>query len=282
MTSRNRCEEIKRYVNSLNSQKGNVFSSLQLIFIDQGDNQAAFTNLNENISFVYITHKPCSLSEARNIGLQYVTGDYICFPDDDCWYDDDTLEQVLLFFDGNPKHDGLVICAKNEENIKINNFPNKERYLTYTDHCGCLSISLFLKYDSLIRFDENIGVGSKYNLSSGEETDYLLTYMECHPHFIIYYKPDIVIRHPLGKYEGFDSEIDKAYRYARGSGYILRKHKYCWLYKTTSLIRPCLGVLKRHIYGKNKLKLSKVYCKGKIEGFFFINNYYHIYGKYPN
>ena len=269
MTSRNRCEEIKRYVNSLNSQKGNVFSSLQLIFIDQGDNQAAFTNLNENISFVYITHKPCSLSEARNIGLQYVTGDYICFPDDDCWYDDDTLEQVLLFFDGNPKHDGLVICAKNEENIKINNFPNKERYLTYTDHCGCLSISLFLKYDSLIRFDENIGVGSKYNLSSGEETDYLLTYMECHPGFKILYTTQIIIRHPLAKYDGFDSLISKTYGYARGNGYIIRKHPYNLTYKIMSLIKPMVWVLVYNLVKKDRKKRAGAYCKGRIEGFFY-------------
>lgn len=269
MTSRQRKVDLERYVKSLNNQSRNILQRLQLIFVDQGDNVSVFEALDKNVEFVYQNHEPCSLSKARNIGLREVTGDYICFPDDDCWYDDDTLKNVISQLNDNPQLDGIVITAKNEDDIKINEFPDNEKWLTYTNHCGGLSISLFLKYDSDIWFDENIGVGSKYNLSSGEETDYLLTYMERHSGFKIKFTPNIVIRHPLDKHEGFESSVDKIYKYARGNGYIVRKHPYSLFYKFMVLARPCLGVLRRLFAGREKRSLSVAYCKGRLEGFFF-------------
>ena len=269
MTSRDRRDELKRYANSLNVQPEKVFPLIQLIFVDQGANREAFEGLDCRIEFIYITTHHCSLSKARNIGLQYATGDYICFPDDDCWYDNDTLEKVISHLEVNREDDGVVIIAKDEDDVKISDFPDTKRQLTYKDHCCALSISLFLKFDKDIKFDENIGVGSPYNLSSGEETDYLLTYMERHPGFQITFIPSIIIRHPLAKYEGFDTPTDKIYGYARGNGYIIRKHPYGFLYKLLCLIKPFVWIVIRSIINRKAVKGTVAYARGRVEGFFF-------------
>ena len=85
-TSQDRKDELERFVKSLNEQVGIDFNEIQLIFVDQEDNKQIFNDLDKRIDFVYIKYHHSSLSHARNIGLKHVTGDYVGFPDDDCWY----------------------------------------------------------------------------------------------------------------------------------------------------------------------------------------------------
>lgn len=52
-TSQNRHDELVRFVKSLNAQINIDFKEIQLIFIDQGNNESAFEQLNPNIELVY-------------------------------------------------------------------------------------------------------------------------------------------------------------------------------------------------------------------------------------
>lgn len=83
-----------------------------------------FSQLNSEIKFTYLLTNPCSLSKARNIGLDYVEGEYIAFPDDDCWYEPDTLSKVLNQLEF---HDGVLVKATNEEGILVANYPNSNK-----------------------------------------------------------------------------------------------------------------------------------------------------------
>lgn len=266
-TSRNRKKELQRFINSLNGQKGIDFCKIQYVFVDQEDNEELFQILNTDVDFKYVKYHHCGLSEARNIAIQYVKGNIIAFGDDDAWLDDYTLSQVMKEMDA--QIDGVVIAAKNEEDKLINNFPEKECELTYTDHKGALSISLFLRFDKGIKFDENIGVGSPYDLASGEETDYLYTFMERHPSSRIVFKPDIVIRHPIGKTCDFDSQLHKAYSYARGLGYVIKKHPLPLGAKLKPFIRPLGGMIIYALKDWKKCKHSFYLLKGRLEGYNF-------------
>jgi glycosyltransferase involved in cell wall biosynthesis len=269
LTSINRKEELKRLVLSVNSQKNFDLSALQVIFVDQGANEAIFNLLDEKIEKKYIKHTPCSLSKARNIALPYVKNEIICFGDDDAWYDEDTFGRLDDAFEENT--DGIIAIVKNEEDKRINIFPKKEQRLTLINHCGALSVSMFLKFDASISFDETIGVGSEYKLLSGEETDYMLEYMEKHPFFNIVYRPDIVVRHPLAKKQNFDSYLLKCYYYARGAGYVLKKHKdkLPFMYIVKCFIRPLIGIFYFSLTNHYRCKKSYFLLKGRIEGYNF-------------
>lgn len=264
-TSQNRIEDLQRYVNSLNAQENIDFSQIQLIFVDQGNCKEAFKELNPLIRFTYVKYKPSSLSHVRNVGLDLAVGDYVSFPDDDCWYAKDTLSKALEEL---KKHDGLLIKATNEKGIPLANFPKDNQSATLFNHCNACSICIFLRFDKNIRFDENIGVGSPYGLASGEETDYLIHFIkQCQD---VVFDKDILIHHPIGKTTFFASDLEKAYKYARGNGYLMKKNHYPLNIVVYSLLRPLVGVV-WYLCKFNVLQSKRSFylLKGRLEGLFF-------------
>lgn len=266
-TSQSRKTELARFIRSLNCQQNIDLSKIQYIFVDQEDNKELFKCLNPLISFVYIKYHPCGLSEARNVALKKVKGDLIAFGDDDAWFDEDTLSKIFFGFKNDVE--GIIAVAKNEMNILVNDGPDEECKLTYTDHKGAFSSSIFLRFDPMVTFDENIGVGSRYKLLSGEESDYLYTFMERHPNFNILYKPDIIVRHPIGEKRNFRDTDKKTYYYARGLGYVLRKHPLPLIVKLRSFIRPLGGMAIYAFVDWKKCRHSYYLLKGRLEGYFY-------------
>lgn len=79
-------------------------------------------NTKKKIPIKYIHSNIKGLSHARNIGLQKVTGDIVGFPDDDCWYDDTTLELVEKTF-RKQDYDGITGTPIDKfGGVLINNF----------------------------------------------------------------------------------------------------------------------------------------------------------------
>lgn len=266
-TSQDRIPQLRRFVESLNNQLNIDFSSIQLIFIDQGNNISSFKSLNKEIDFTYIKYHNCSLSKARNIGLKYVKGDIIAFPDDDCWYNPLTLSKVLeCIKDG---YDGVIVKATDENGISLNTYNRNSQILTLYNHCGAFSNSIFLKTDKDLFFDENIGVGSPFKLLSGEETDYLYNFIKRN-NAIVFYNNNIEIHHPRNEKSNFSDLIIKNYYYARGWGYLLKKNKYPFRVIANSFIRPFAGIFIFCLLGKfQRMKKSFYILKGRIEGYNF-------------
>ncbi|WP_239465899.1 glycosyltransferase family 2 protein [Bacteroides gallinaceum] len=266
-TSQNRKVELKRFINSLNHQISVDFSKIQFIFIDQGNNCEIFNDLDKRIDFTYIKYKPCSLSHARNIGLSHVKGEYIGFPDDDCWYEKDTLMRVVSLFKQN--YVGVIARGTDENGITINKSPRNSQIISLYSHCGAISYTIFLKYITGFFFDENIGVGSPYRLSSGEETDFLIRSIRKLGNNILY-DNHIIVHHPKNKCGNFINTEIKQYEYARGWGYLLRKYRYPLREYIKSFIRPIGGiVLSVLTLNPKKAYHSYLIIKGRIEGFFF-------------
>lgn len=263
-TSQDRKYEVQRFIKSLNMQQHINFDKIQLIFIDQGDNKKLFESLNPKIKFTYIKHKKCSLSEARNLGLKFVEGNYVGFPDDDCWYSPLTLKKVLNHL--NNGKSGVIAKGVNEDGIMTNRFAKESQYISLYNHCGAISYTIFLKFDPTLYFDEKLGVGSKLGFLSGEESDYLY-------HFLlkdsnVFYDKDIIVYHPLTKTDYFLNQLDKTYNYAKGYGYILAKNHYPISHKINAFLRPLAGIIIYSILFKFKRAQKSFYIfKGRIWGY---------------
>lgn len=267
MTSQNRRMELIRYVESLNNQVNVNFKTLQLIFVDQGDNSFLLEKINKRIHVQYLTSEKSSLSKARNYALSFVKGKYVCFPDDDCWYEPDTLSKVLGILDAG-SYQGVSGIGKDEHGILTSAFPKKRQEIISTSMCSAISYTMFFKFVSTLRFDENMGVGSPYNIGSGEESDYMLNLLK-YENFKILYDPNIVVHHPTGIIYEKSFLLKKTYSYARGLGYLMQKHKMPLLYKSYQLFRPILGMIV-NVLCMDWYKVRKSYYnfRGRIEGLF--------------
>lgn len=265
-TSQNRRKELTRFVGSLNNQENIDFSQIQLIFIDQGSNKELFDQLNPQIKFTYLQTYPCSLSKARNTGLRYVEGEYVAFPDDDCWYEADTLCKVLHYLEGG-LYQGVTVKGTNEEGKLTSIFPKSPSIVTVRNRCAAISYTLFFRYDASLYFDEDMGVGSPYNIGAGEETDYLLSLLE-KKNYKIYYDPNIIVHHPTSDIYDKEIVLKRSYSYARGAGYLMQKHTFPITYKVKQFLRP-LGGMFIHFFKMDLFACHKSYLilKGRIEGY---------------
>ena len=90
-----RKNEIRRFLNSIQSTPNNLF---EVLIICQ-DHDGYLDSLNEeyNINLKIIYSSP-GLSKARNIGLKKAEGNLIGFPDDDCVYTPRLIHKIHEFF----------------------------------------------------------------------------------------------------------------------------------------------------------------------------------------
>jgi len=227
-----RTAELARFLKHLDAQ---TYREFELILVDQNpgnDLDALVHEYQDRFPIMHLRSMP-GLSYARNVGLRHVSGHIIAFPDDDCWYACDTLEQVAEVLRTHPEYDGLSGMAVDESRTgSFPSFPRNGGWVTKNNVWRCaLSITIFLR-SALVRhvggFDEDLGVGSRSGRLSGEETDYLIRALESG--FRIYYRPDLDIFHPYPHFRYDHTLAKRGYNYSLGFGYVIRKHRYSPLF----------------------------------------------------
>lgn len=188
-------QELFRLLDSLTKQ---TYKNFEIIMVSQDNHDLVADVLNRysfNNKHIKLDQK--GLSRARNKGLEQVSGAYVTFSDDDCWYPEDGLKKVIDAFQENPKSD--VICFKIYDpllNEGYKNYPAKpKKNISQIDFLRKSSIEIFAKQhcfkNSNILFDERFGLGSKY--MSGEENIILRDLRKSG--FKISYEPAIVVYH---------------------------------------------------------------------------------------
>jgi glycosyltransferase involved in cell wall biosynthesis len=82
----------------LTSLKEQTFKDFEVIIVDQNshDNlKDGLMNDLQDFDSIYLhVKKDMGLSAARNYGLNHASGQVVAFPDDDCWYQKDSLQLV--------------------------------------------------------------------------------------------------------------------------------------------------------------------------------------------
>lgn len=166
-----------------------------------------------------------SLSAARNLALSRASGDIVAFPDDDAWYQPDTLARAAEVL-SSPDVDGVSFRVTDEYGrpsaggwMSSERMPMSKMNIWHT----AVSCSFFVKRAKLggVRFDESLGAGSGAGFGSGEETDFILRLMDCGARFV--YDGSFIVGHP--RFQGRYS-WRRGWAYGRGCGRVLAKHAF--------------------------------------------------------
>lgn len=267
-----RADELGRCLESLTAQDDGEF---EILVMDQNpdDRLVGIVECYRNRGLA-IRHerlpKP-GLSEARNEGLRIATGVIVGFPDDDCWYEPQTISGIRAAFAEDPSLSGLVADWVEQTAGGGNQLSGTDSVLSLTawrDFRGgaASSITLFLKRDLLMAlhgFDERLGVGKWYG--AAEETDLVLRALAAGSR--IKQEPKARVHHAFtGTGQVSTNVTASAMRArARGTGAIYAKHRLATPTVVRGLIAPILKPFMRLQFG-HPLQLGWATSVGRFEG----------------
>lgn len=262
--------DIKKFISSI-TQYDKKF--IELIVVDQ--NKISISNFfdevrNKGIDVKYFHVNFKGLSRARNFGLNYATGDYVAFPDDDCCYSNDLLLNVAERF--NHEVDFLSVNTIDEKDSakSLVHLPDVKGDISYKER-KAVSFTLFFTQKAINLtglFDENMGVGSGTKYGAGEESDYIVRSLYLGLKGV--YFPELFVFHPAKESTGIFSEELKRrmISYGGGYGYFLRKNFF--ILGCYNALKSVIGVLWRvvkSIHSRFEFKMSICFLFGFINGF---------------
>ncbi|MEO0280520.1 MAG: glycosyltransferase [candidate division WOR-3 bacterium] len=270
LATKNRKKEL---VNFLESLKRQSYKNFELIVCDQnkeGFLKKIIANYSSEFEINHL-YTRSGLSKARNDGLRWVKGDIIAFPDDDCIYSDDLLEKVVNKFKEVEELDGFCGRPVNfEGKTTAGKFLKKSKWVKLLEapFVFC-SFTMFLKkkvIEEVGEFNENLGLGAESKFLSSEDLDYGIRILK--KGFKIFYDPELIVFHPE-KEKIFNKEVlERAYKYALSTGYVLKKHDFPWWYCIYYILRPLGGVFISGLKGNfPKLKWHSVKFLGRLQGY---------------
>lgn len=220
-----RTDELRCLLQSL-TQQG--FMDYEVILVDQNDDDRVQEVMDDFAGRVPLTRtsSPKGASRARNVGLPLASGEIIAFPDDDCWYPPDLLKNVDQWFRDHARYSVLAVGAVDEAGT-----PSGNRWVQ--DACDLHPINifrttfcsaLFLRSESLrgVFWDERIGPGASTAFACGDETDLVLKILASG--FFGRFDRTWQVGHPRRDMLSQGVSSDRAVRYGRGMGRVLRKH----------------------------------------------------------
>lgn len=209
--------ELVRLLRSLASQS--VQFQFILVWQEPSSPDGELATLLKTIEAEIVFASQCSLSHARNLGLERATGDVVAFPDDDCWYSPGLLGSVKDAFSG---HDADCICTAVTDPANNRSLGKRPRgsVQPVTFH-NCLrlpiSVGIFVRFDSSHKhryhFDECLGAGCQWG--SGEESDLIFRLLKSGTRII--YDGTIEVHHQVPQ-AGHLPAPAKAYSYGLGFG----------------------------------------------------------------
>lgn len=175
----------------------NDISNIELIVVDQNLDGLIDDVIDQYRSVLDINHirmTEANQSKARNLGASKAKYPVICFPDDDCWFEEDALKKVQQYFESNTSTDLLVINWKQNPMVHTHSFPLTTKEVFSFRAVGYVTYVLFFNagiFRKLGGFMETIGIG-KY-IGGGEDSE--LTFRAAAKGMNIYYDVTIGVNH---------------------------------------------------------------------------------------
>lgn len=261
----NRNDFVKNFYQTISKSN---FKDYEIILVDQNKSNKLlkFVKQFPDIQTVYIKSEK-GLSVGRNKGLSKVSGQVVCFPDDDCEYPRDILSKIFNKFQSSNIDLFSVQSRGKDGKISNGNFDKESGKITkYNLWSRVISYTIFVRTKKIgnLKFDENLGVGTKTIFKSGEESDFVIQILN-KKNINTYYDHTLFIYHPHLK-TSFEDIMKRIENYAPGKAYVLKKHKYPIFYQLIFAIFPILkGIIKLILFDK-KSNLQFLIAKKRIEG----------------
>ncbi|GMX60382.1 glycosyltransferase family 2 protein [Paenibacillus elgii] len=267
-----RYKELTRFLDFLKLQ---TYKSFELIIIDQNDHNKIENIVSEYYQLFPVVYLKCEkgLSKARNLGIKQSKGEIVCFPDDDCWYNENLLKQIYDLFSKDESLYGVTGSSIDPDGSgEVSKFQNANGVINiYSVWKQAISITIFLRkevIDSIGFFDESLGVGSNTMYKSGEETDLIIRAID--KKWKIYYFKEVVVYHPNPVVIYDQNSFQRAYGYGCGFGRVLRKHSYPILFVLKCFLRPFGGAIVSLLsLNISKSRYHLKVLKGRVYGYFF-------------
>lgn len=209
-------------------------------------------------------------SRARNAGLKLAIGEFVLFPDDDCWYPPWFLEKALGLF----SEWGCASVAGRAADLDGRSING--RYDTEPGWIGRHNIwTTQIEWVVLFRreilvalggYEETIGVGAGTPWGASEGQDVMLRLLAAG--HTAYYDPRLYGHHPeLDVVTPTADMTRKGRAYARGMGYVLRRHGFGAGNAAYWMLRPVAGAVLNLLRGQvNRSIYQWNIALGRFEG----------------
>ena len=189
-----RKDELNRLFDSVIS---NGIRHIELVVVDQNQDgliDDVIAKYKPRLDINHVKMTEANQSKARNLGASLAKFPVICFPDDDCWFENDALQKVQQYFTDDSSTDLLIINWK--QNPVVHNKPFRVtlkdlynfRAVGYVTYVLFFNAGVFRKLGGFL---ETIGIG-KY-IGGGEDSE--LTFRAAASKMNIYYRADIGVNH---------------------------------------------------------------------------------------
>jgi hypothetical protein len=245
-------------------------ADLEVIVVDQNaDNRLApvMAAWRDRLTLRWDRSARAHANHARNLGLTLARGGLVSFPDDDCTFPPGLLAGVLGAFAADPR---LAIltgpAASPEGGLGSGRWREDAGPIDPSNvWTSVIEFNLFLRREVALAmggFDERLGPGTP--LGSTEGNDLVLRALRAG--HAARYDPAQRIVHPDKRLTPV--AVERAALYARGMGFVLRRHAVpagVWL---PFMVRPLGGVLVSALRGN--LLAARYYAatlRGRLEGF---------------
>jgi glycosyltransferase involved in cell wall biosynthesis len=232
VATKGRVDELARLVASIDGQSHGDY---ELIIVDQNGDDRLLPVIRGSRHSDKIVHLRCAsgVSRARNMGMDHARGEFIAFPDDDCWYPPETLKVVSSWFHSNPAYDLLALNSLDADGVRSCNrwFQDSCDINLLNVYRTSVGYSYFMRanqFARLVRYDEGIGPGASTPYLGGEDTDFILALMRAGSRGR--FEAKWHIGHPLKDIRNASVTKDRVYIYGQGMGFVQRKHRLVWLW----------------------------------------------------
>ena len=220
-----RTTELEKLFASIAAQGRN---DIEIIVVDQNDDarlEPLLAAIPQNIAVTRLRMTEKNVSRARNFGMDAARGEIIAWPDDDCWYPMDLLNQVDQWYRAHSEYSVFSVGARDEDGVSSGNrwiqdscdiTPFNSLRTTF---CSSLFIS-DLGASRAIRFDES--------LNRGEETDFVLRLLRTGLRGR--FEKKFHICHPRRDMLSGTVSVERAKSYGSGMGALARRHSLLLLW----------------------------------------------------